>query len=151
MYCKTRVCSRVKNASRLARHLMYKSKSLSFIIYNLILQITTFQTVAYAFIDEFDWLKNKKAWFTAAICFFEFVCGIPCVTKVRKCHLNKGRIYTRRPPAFRFWYIHVFLWYQNNIDAAFKPAAPPRFGSNIFFKYGFDLSFSRFKSLRNLY
>ena len=46
------------------------------------LQMAMFQTVTSAFIDEFDWLKNKKLWLTAGLCLFEFLMGIPCVTRV---------------------------------------------------------------------
>ena len=47
------------------------------------LQMAMFQSVTSAFIDEFDWLKNKKILLTAALCAFEFLMGIPCITKVR--------------------------------------------------------------------
>ncbi|XP_069130315.1 sodium- and chloride-dependent glycine transporter 1-like [Argopecten irradians] len=43
-------------------------------------QFGMFETMSSAFIDEFpELLKNKKALFTAFMCFLEFLLGIPCV------------------------------------------------------------------------
>ena len=42
-----------------------------------------FETMTSAFIDEFpSYLQNKKVLFTAAMCFVEFLLGIPCIMQV---------------------------------------------------------------------
>ncbi|OWF47646.1 Sodium- and chloride-dependent glycine transporter 2 [Mizuhopecten yessoensis] len=43
-------------------------------------QFGMFETMTSAFVDEFpDLLKNRKALFTAFMCFIEFLLGVPCV------------------------------------------------------------------------
>ncbi|KAK2183055.1 hypothetical protein NP493_325g02070 [Ridgeia piscesae] len=40
-----------------------------------------FQTMTSAFVDEYAWVKDRKVMVTGALCFAEFIIGIPCVTQ----------------------------------------------------------------------